>query len=257
MLVIADEPALGIGREGRLARARKSEEERRVTVRPHVGRAVHGKHAVLRHQVVHHREDGLLQLAGVARSADEDHAALEAEHDERTGARSVDGRIRLHLRRVQHREVGEEGLELRELRADEHVPHERGLPCVRRDVADRQAVLRVRTRIQVLHEQLALRIQVRPDVRQELVEVLGCYRAIHRAPVHVVLRTWLLDHELVVWRAARVRRCYRHEGTHLRKPSFLPTRSALHQFRRDEVPPYRSARHQTLKVQAVLALAIG
>src|SRR5207244_12356313 len=45
MLVVADEPPLGIGRQRRLAGARQAEEERGIVARPDVGRAVHRKDA--------------------------------------------------------------------------------------------------------------------------------------------------------------------------------------------------------------------
>ena len=70
-----------------------------------VGRAVHRQHALLRHEVVHDREHRLLELTGVARAADEDHALGEVQDDERAGARAVARRVGLELRRVQHREV--------------------------------------------------------------------------------------------------------------------------------------------------------
>ena len=105
VLVVADERALRIGRERRLAGARQTEEQRRVARRADVRRAVHREHALLRHVVVHHREHRLLELTGVARAADEDHALGEVEHDERARARAVLRRIGLELGRVQHREV--------------------------------------------------------------------------------------------------------------------------------------------------------
>ena len=102
----------GIGGERRLAGAGEPEEQRGVAAGADVRRAVHGEHALLRQVVVHHREHRLLQLTGVARAADEDHALGEIEHDEGAGARAVARRIGLELRRVQHGEVRREGREL-------------------------------------------------------------------------------------------------------------------------------------------------
>ena len=65
MLIVADETALRIARERRLACARESEEERRVAGLPHVRRAVHREHTLERQRVVENREDGFLDLAGV------------------------------------------------------------------------------------------------------------------------------------------------------------------------------------------------
>ena len=67
VLVVADQLAARVGRQRRLAGAGEAEEERHVAVVALVGRAVHRQDALLRHQVVHDREDALLHLAGVLR----------------------------------------------------------------------------------------------------------------------------------------------------------------------------------------------
>ena len=76
-----------------------------------VRRAVHAQHAPLRQQVVHDGEDGLLDLAGIRRPADENHLAREARNDEGFGAGSVDVRGRLEAGRLNHGESGGEALE--------------------------------------------------------------------------------------------------------------------------------------------------
>ncbi len=94
VLVVADQRALGIGREGRLAGAREAEEERHVVaVAAVVGAAVHGEDALLRQQVVHHAEDALLDLAGVLGAADQHQALGEVDQDEGRGAGAVGRRI--------------------------------------------------------------------------------------------------------------------------------------------------------------------
>ena len=68
-----------VGRKRGLAGAREAEEQRHVAVGPFVGRAVHGEHALLGHQVVHQREDALLHLAGILGAQDDELAALEID----------------------------------------------------------------------------------------------------------------------------------------------------------------------------------
>ena len=86
VLVVADEQALRVGRERRLARAGEPEEHRGAARRPvRRRRAVHRQHAPLRHQVVHDREDALLHLAGVLGPQDHDLAVLDAQVDARLG----------------------------------------------------------------------------------------------------------------------------------------------------------------------------
>ena len=91
VLVVADEMALRVGGERRLARAGEAEQQRR-RAGLLVGRrrAVHREHAALRAEVVHDREDALLHLAGVFGAEDDQLAVLEAE---------VDARLRAHAGR--------------------------------------------------------------------------------------------------------------------------------------------------------------
>ena len=74
VLVVADQPAIRIARQRRLAGAGQAEEERGVAGLADVGRAVHREHALQRQQVVEDREDRLLVLAGVAGAGDDDFA---------------------------------------------------------------------------------------------------------------------------------------------------------------------------------------
>ena len=72
MLVVADQLALGVGAEGRLARARESEEDsglRLILIR--ISRAVHRGNATKRVEVVHIGEHTLLHLTAVPGVEDE------------------------------------------------------------------------------------------------------------------------------------------------------------------------------------------
>ena len=106
VLVVADQRALGIGGERRLAGAREAEEDRDAPVGADVGRAVHREDALERQAVVHDGEDRLLDLARVERAADEQLGAARMQHDERAGARPVLLRVGLEVGRVQHERLG-------------------------------------------------------------------------------------------------------------------------------------------------------
>ena len=108
VLVVADERARRVGRERRLTRAREAEEDRDVAGAADVGRAVHRQRFAQRQQIVHHGEDRLLDLARVARAADQDDAPREVHQDERAGARAVALGTALKERRVDDRELGRE-----------------------------------------------------------------------------------------------------------------------------------------------------
>ena len=102
VLVVADQRALRIGGQCRLAGAREAEEDRDAPVVGDVRRAVHREHAFERQPIVHDGEDRLLDLARVERAADEQLGAPRMEHDERPGAGAVLGRVGLEVGRVQH-----------------------------------------------------------------------------------------------------------------------------------------------------------
>ena len=84
VLVVADEMALRIGGERRLARAAEAEEQRRrAGLFVGGGRAVHREHAALRREVVRDGEDAFLHLAGVFGAEDDEFLVLEAQVDAR------------------------------------------------------------------------------------------------------------------------------------------------------------------------------
>ena len=107
MLVIADKHTLRIGRERCLARTGKTKEDGCLAGgRIHVGRGMHRKYVPLDgHEIVHDREDRLLDLARVAGSADQNLALLEVDEDGRLGAGAMSLRIELESRCREHREI--------------------------------------------------------------------------------------------------------------------------------------------------------
>ena len=138
MFVVSDEHALRVGRERRLARAGKTKEDGRLAGgRIHVGRRVHGKHVLLDgHEVVHDREDRLLDLARVAGAADEDLALLEVYEYGRLGVGAMARGIELEPRRREHGEVL--GLEVSYLALRGPYEELAGEECLARTVAHDQ-----------------------------------------------------------------------------------------------------------------------
>ncbi len=98
MLVVAHQRARRIRGQRRLARAGEAEEDGRLAVGADIGRAMHRHDALGRQEIVEDREDRLLHLAGIRRSADEDHALGEVDRDHRAGVAAVDFRIGLEAR---------------------------------------------------------------------------------------------------------------------------------------------------------------
>ena len=249
MFVVADEAATRVGAERGLAGAAQAEEERRVAVRPLVRRAVHGHHALLGEVVVHHGEHRLLELAGIACAADQNHPLLEVQHDEGVALRAVLLGRRLELGRVQDREVRLEAVELGVRGADEHVPHERGVPRVGRHIAGAQAVLRVGAAVQVLHEQVVQSVQVGRHVREQRVEVCFADGLVHVPPVHVRFARRLADDELVLGRAPRERLGDADERAHVGEAALAARHGRLDQLRGMVVPVQRSGRRESLRAE--------
>ena len=142
VLVVADQAARGVGREGRLAGAGEAEEERRVAVRADVRGAVHAQHAVEREQVVEQCEDRLLHLARVRGAADHAEPALEVDHDEGRRPCPVGRLVGLERRGADERELGHVlAVRLPVGKRLEHVAGEEAVPAELGDDPDRQAVL--------------------------------------------------------------------------------------------------------------------
>ncbi len=253
VLVVADQRALGVGGERRLAGAGEAEEERHVVlVAPVVAAAVHGKDVLLGQQVVHHREDALLDLARVLRPADERHPAAEVEDDEGGRAGAVGGGIGGAARRVDDREAGLEGRERRRiLLADEHVLREEAVPRVFGDHAHRQPVSGIRTRV-ALEDEDVLAGEVGRELVVETVDLDAFERAVDFAPPDVLLAARLLGEELVVRRPPGVAAGERHERAGGTQAPLAAGDGVLVQLRRREVPV-----HPPQVVEAVLLEAVA
>ena len=121
MLVIADQGARGIGRQGGLAGARQAEEDRRVIVVADIGRAMHRHHALGRQQVVEIGEDRLLHLAGIGGAADQHDLLGEIHRDHGLAAAAVALGIGAEAGQVDDGEFGEVAQDVFLRRADQQV----------------------------------------------------------------------------------------------------------------------------------------
>ena len=105
-------------------------------------------------------------------------------------------------------------------RHDEQIADEQVLPGEFVDEADRQAVFGIGAGVEVLDEEL-LALQVRDDVAPQHVEVRGVDRLVDLAPPDLRFARRLLDHELVVRRAAGMRAGAADQRPLLREQAFL------------------------------------
>ena len=203
VLVVADQGALGIGRECRLAGAGKAEEDGDATIVGDVGRAVHRQDAMLGQAVVHVREDGLLDLAGVARTADQDLAGGKVERHETGRARAVDFGVGLELRGMENDDFGGVDGDLCRRRVDEHRLCEQDVPGGVANHANCDAVLGVRASEGVEDVDVAL-VEEGGEVGANLRVVGGRDRRVDRSPPDALIAAGLLHDELVFRRASGV-----------------------------------------------------
>ena len=146
VLVVADQPAVRVGRQGGLPRAGEPEEERRVAALADVGGAVHGKDSPGGQKEVERREDRLLDLAGVRGAADQHDPFREVDDDEGAGVGAVPRGIGLHGGGVIHDEIGIEAVLLPGFEPQEHVVGEEVVPRALGDHAHVDPVAPVRPR---------------------------------------------------------------------------------------------------------------
>ena len=164
---------------------------------------MHRQDALLGQADVHDREDGLLDLAGVAGAADQDLAGGEVDGHEAADAGAVDLGVGLELGRVEDDHLGIVGRDLVGVRRDQHRLREHQVPRRLRHDADRDAVVGVGARPGVEDVDVAV-VEERDEVLADLRVVLRGDRAVDRTPPDAVLRAGLLDDELVLGGAARV-----------------------------------------------------
>ncbi len=196
VLVVADQRAVGIGRQRGLAGARQPEEDRGVALGADIGRAVHRHHAALGQIVVQRGEHRLLHLAGIIRPADQDDLAGEIDRDHVLRAHAVAFRIGAEARHVDDGELRHEGRQLDRLRTDQERADEQRVPGELGEHARLDPVGRVGAAIEVLREQLPA-FGVLEEVLVERLELL-CGDRLVAGPPHLLVGGGVAYRELVL-----------------------------------------------------------
>ena len=235
VLVVADQHAVGRGRERRLARAREPEEHGRVhrVAGRVVGRAVHRHHAALRQEVVQEREHRLLVLARVLGAGDQDRARLQIHGDHGLRAAAVARGVCLEGRAVEDRAVGREGVELGPVGPAQEVADEQRVPGQLGDHAHVEPVGGVGAGVKVLHEGLAA-LQMRDHVGAESGEGLRLHRGVV-GPPDMALGAGRADDELVLGRAAGMRAGLDQHGAAAAERALPPAERMGHEVGLHEV----------------------
>merc|ERR1719159_1163419 len=160
VLVVADQAAARVGREGRLAGAGEAEEHRHVAARANVRRRVERELVLLRHRVHHEGQDPFLHLARVLCSEDDHLSTAEVHSDARRARHSVSVPVAWELPRIVDHEIRLEVNQLLLRRHHEHVLHEQGMVRAAANDPNPDAVLMIPTCEGVNDIELVLRVEV-------------------------------------------------------------------------------------------------
>jgi hypothetical protein len=202
MLVITDQRARGIGRQGGLAGAAEAEEQGRRTVVAGIGRAVHRHDALFRQEVVECTEDRLLGFAGVFAVTDEHQLVSQVDCDHRFGAAAMLGRVSLETWLVDDGQLRREAHHFFARRTAQQIADKQRVPGKLGDHAHLDAMLRISTAIQVLHEQ-AFALGMGQEVALQRLEVVRRHRLVV-VPPDVGFGVGIAHDELVLRRTAGV-----------------------------------------------------
>ena len=228
VFVVADELALRIGGERRLARAGKAEEHRgAAALRIRRRRAVHGKMPAFRHDVVHHGEDALLHFAGVFGAEDDQLFVLERQVDGGRRGHPFGEAIGGKLAGVVDDEIGlAEVGEFFRRRPDHHGVHEERVVRPRADDADFQPMLRGPAGEAIDDVEALAGVEV--VLRALAVDEVGVFveRGIHRSPPDFIFRRGTADDPFVQGRTAGLfpRRNNERSGIRYGRAGIVPDR---------------------------------
>ena len=236
MLVIADQLAGRVGRQGGLASAGQAEEHGGLMgLGVHVGRAVHGQHVLLGHHIVHGGEHALLDLTGVPAAADDDHVGLVVDHDGGFAVHAVHLRVALEAGGHQHGVIGlAVSSQLLGVGADEQLMDEHILAGQLVHNAELLGVLLICTGKAVKNEHLAA-LQVCSDLALDGVELLAADGAVHLAPGDVVVHALGVHNKFVVRRAAGVLAGGHHQCAGVAQGALAAAQGVLSELCRGQV----------------------
>ncbi len=205
VLVVADQEAVGVGREGRLAGARQAEEDRRVAVGADVGRAVHRQLALGGQHEVHQREHRLLVDAAVVGPTEhQGHPVLDVDDHRTVGEGAVALGVTVERRHVEQRPTGGGTVGVVTDLLREHDVAEVGVGGVLADEAVGLGELRVPATEHVgAVEGPTLGVEMLDDARQQGVELVGVELLEVGLPPDLVGDPGTGDGEGVLRRAAR------------------------------------------------------
>ena len=203
VLVVADQHALGVCGQGGLAGAGKAEEQGGVAVSADVGGAVHREDVDFGQDIIHDREDALLDFARILRTGNQHDFLFIVDQDRRFAVSVVDFGDAFEARCRNDGEIGREVLELIGCRTDQKLVDEQVLRSKFVDDTETLGVFWIGTRETVEDEQLAV-LQIGNGFVIDFVKSLLCHRHIDFTPGNLIVNAFAVDDEFVIGRAAGI-----------------------------------------------------
>src|SRR5690554_805714 len=191
VLVVADQVAAFVGRQGGLAGAGQAEEQCGIAVFADVGGTVHGQYILLGQQEVLHGEHGLFHFAGVTHAGNQDFFGGEVDHYGAVGVGAVTLGHALEKRRVDDLPLGLAGRVVL-FRGDEQATAKQVVPGGGGGHFDRQVITGIRTYMYVGDEAVTLG-HIGLDTLPQGVEHCRLDRAVDRAPGNLCFGAGLFD----------------------------------------------------------------
>ena len=196
---------------------------------------MHGEHALFGQNIVHDGEDGLFDLAGVLRAADDGQMLFVIQQDCSLGMGAVPLRDALESGSDDDRVVRSEGLQLLGVGPAQKVADEHALGGQLVDDAERFGIFGVGSGKTVKQEDLPL-LQIGDDLFVQCVKPFLRDGAVHFAPGDLIVHSGGVYDELVVRAAAGVFAGFDHQRAGIAEGSFPAAQSVLCQLCRGEIP---------------------
>ena len=234
MLVIAYKAAVRIGGKGGLTGAGKAEEQRAVALRANVGGAMHGEHALLGKQIVHHGEYALLYFARILAAGNYNGALVEIDYYCGLAVHAVHFGGALEAGGCDYGEAGNEVLELLLGRTDKQLMDEQVLAGKLVNNAHGQMILLISTGKAFEHEQLAA-LQVSGHAVIYGFVLFFAYGNVYLAPIYIVVNIGRIDHEAVVGGTAGIFAGGHYQRAGLAQRAFAAAKRMLYKLCRRKI----------------------
>jgi hypothetical protein len=214
MLVVTDQVALGVSRQRRLARPRKAKQERRTSgLFVGGGRPVHREDHPLWRKIIRHRKDPLIHFAGVLGTKDDEFTVFQAKINAGFGTHARREPVSRKGARVEDDEV--RFTKVRKLLvswSDEHGVHEKRVIWPRADDPDLDLVIGIPAGEAIKAVKPLAGVEVIAGALAIDGERMWLERDVDGPPPDFVFGNLMLDHPLVLGRAARLNARVRYQS---------------------------------------------